>query len=112
MEKDKIKKIVQLELCVSAVNQINCCHRLRRARNRRLPFTDAAVICRAPADTPPAYTTVTSTAASRSGQTTSSSSRNNLILKKRPGIINNRQPGTNGIGEYCGQYGLPKSQRR
>lgn len=111
MEKDKIKKIVQLELCVSAVNQINCCHRLRRARNRRLPFTDAVIICQAPADTPLAYTAVNSIVASRSGQTTSSS-RHNLILKKRPGIINNRQPGTNGIGEYCGQYGLPKSQRR
>lgn len=23
-----------------------------------------------------------------------------------------RQPGTNGIGEHCGQYGLPQSERR
>lgn len=35
-----------------------------------------------------------------------------INLQKRPGIYKNRQPGTNGIGEYCGQYGLPKSKRR
>lgn len=29
-----------------------------------------------------------------------------------PGIHKRRQPGTNGIGEHCGQYGLPQSQRR
>lgn len=29
-----------------------------------------------------------------------------------PGIHKRRQPGTNGIGEHCGQYGLPQSPRR
>ena len=26
--------------------------------------------------------------------------------------IKSRQPGTDGVREYCGQYGLPQSQRR
>lgn len=38
-----------------------------------------------------------------------------VIIRKThpaPGIHKRRQPGTNGIGEHCGQYGLPQSQRR
>lgn len=38
--------------------------------------------------------------------------RHFFFIENTPKLNKNRQPGINGVGEYCGQYGLPQSERR